>query len=62
MASFKDKVMIANLVTYETLALFLIFSLGISTVPGIFILLLVFPVFFGIDWLYRRRRPELRKS
>lgn len=62
MVSFKDKVMIANIITYETLALFLIFSLGISAIPGIFTLLLVFPVFFGIDWLYRRRRSELRKN
>lgn len=61
MFSFKDKVMIANIVTYEALALFFIFSLNIATIPGMLLLTLVFPVFFIIDRLYNKRRSELRK-
>ena len=61
MFSFKDKVMIANIVTYQALALFLIFSLNIATIPGIILLTLVFPVFFIVDRLYQKRRSELRK-
>ena len=61
MFSFKNKVMIANIITYEALALFMIFSLNIEMVPGILLLTLVFPVFFIIDRLYQKRRSELRK-
>lgn len=54
----KTRVMLINAITYEALAVFFIFSLGISNIIAIVIMSLIFPVFFAVDWFFKKRRKS----